>query len=256
MKDGPVSIRVDGECIDGTLLTPDRLIPGILFVHGWGGSQENDLEVARAVARLGCLCFTFDLRGHARSSQTHETVTREENLRDLVEAYDFLAGHESVDKSAIAVVGASYGAYLAAILTGLRPVNWLALRVPAAYPDEDWHVPKAKLDRARLGEYRQHYLGVDANRALRACAEFGGDALVVESEHDEVVAHPAIASYVGAFRSARSLTYRLIKGADHALSDPACEKVYNAILANWVTEMVLGAREGGQAAASFSPAQP
>lgn len=255
MRDGPVSIRVGEECIDGTLLTPDRLIPGILFVHGWGGSQENDLDVARAVARLGCLCFTFDLRGHARSSQAHETVTREDNLRDLIEAYDFLSCHDSVDSSAIAVVGASYGAYLAAILTALRPVSWLSLRVPAAYRDEDWDVPKACLDRSELSAYRRRYLDVDANRALRACAAFDGDALIVESEHDEIVPHPAIASYVGAFRSARSLTYRMIEGADHALSDPACERAYNAILTNWVTEMVLSARDGQQAA-GFGPADP
>lgn len=255
MKDGLVTLPIEGESLEGTLLSPDRLIPGILFVHGWGGCQEHDLEVARAIARLGCLCFTFDLRGHAGSSRTHKTVSREDNLRDLVAAYDFLSGQEPVDGSAIAVVGASYGAYLAAILTSLRPVNWLAMRVPAMYRDDDWDQPKAALDRADLRAYREQYLGVGANRALRACADFTGDALIAESEKDETIPHPAIASYLAAFRSVRSLTYRMIAGADHALSDPACEKVYNAILTNWVTEMVLGAREGEQAG-SFSPARP
>ena len=42
-------------------------------------------------------------------------------------------------------VGSSYGGYLAAILTTLRPVRWLALRVPALYQDEGWDVPKKQL---------------------------------------------------------------------------------------------------------------
>ncbi|MDP8993588.1 MAG: alpha/beta fold hydrolase [Pseudomonadota bacterium] len=255
MRDGPVALKIGNEHVEGTLLTPDRLIPGILFVHGWGGCQEHDLDVARAIARLGCLCFTFDLRGHARSSRQRRSVTREDNLADLVAAYDFLAGQEAVDRQAIAVVGASYGAYLATILTTRRPVCWLGLRVPALYRDDNWDVPKEDLDREDLDAYRRSYLGPGDNVALDACAKFGGDVLLVESECDEVIPHPAIVSYLGAFRNVRSLTYRLMEGADHALTEPACQKLYNAMLTNWVTEMVLGAREGQQAG-SFSPARP
>jgi dipeptidyl aminopeptidase/acylaminoacyl peptidase len=68
-------------------------------------------------------------------------VTREDNLRDLLAAYDRLLAHPALDTSAIAVVGTSYGGYLASILTSLRPVRWLALRVPALYRDEEWHTP-------------------------------------------------------------------------------------------------------------------
>ncbi len=72
-------------------------------MHGWGGSQEKYLARARQIAALGCVCLTFDLRGHAETEPQHETVTREDNLRDLLAAYDVLAGHPLVDKNAIAV---------------------------------------------------------------------------------------------------------------------------------------------------------
>lgn len=241
---GGVTIGVDGQKIEGTILTPAKLVPGILFVHGWGGCQEQDLERARKIARLGCICFTFDMRGHAATAPQRETVTREDNLEDLVAAYDFLAGQPEVDKSAIAVVGSSYGGYLAAILTSLRPIDWLALRVPALYRDKDWDLPKAKLDRADLNAYRQTWLSYTDNKALRACAEFEGDVLIVESECDEMVPHPAVGGYVGSFRKARSLTYRKLKGADHALSNDRDRAAYNKILNGWVTNMVLGARMG------------
>ena len=59
----------------------------------------------------------------------HRSLTQDE--RDLLAAYDRLLAHPALDTSAIAVVGTSYGGYLAAILTSLRPVRWLALRVLA-----------------------------------------------------------------------------------------------------------------------------
>ena len=105
-----IDIAVDGQRIAGTLVSPAPLIPGVLFVHGWGGSQEQYLARAREIAALGCVCLTFDLRGHAETEPQHETVTREDNLRDVLAAYDVLAEPPAVDKSAIAVVGSSYGA--------------------------------------------------------------------------------------------------------------------------------------------------
>ena len=93
------TIAVDDQRIAGTLVTPDTLMPGVLFVHGWGGSQEQYLARAREIAALGCVCLTFDLRGHADTEPQHETVTREDNLRDLIAAYDVLAGQPAVDQS-------------------------------------------------------------------------------------------------------------------------------------------------------------
>lgn len=130
-----VTLAVDDDRLTGTLLSPATTLPGVLFVHGWGGSQEQDLVRARAAAGLGCVCLTFDLRGHRRDLAVREMVSREQNLADLLAAYDSLAQQRNVDPSAIAVVATSYGGYLAAILSALRKVRWLALRVPALYKD-------------------------------------------------------------------------------------------------------------------------
>ena len=112
-RDDALEIAVDDQCIAGTLVTPGTLIPGVLFVHGWGGSQQQYVARAREVAALGCICLTFDLRGHARTVEQQKTVTREQNLRDVIAAYDALVRQRGVDASSIAVVGSSYGGYLA-----------------------------------------------------------------------------------------------------------------------------------------------
>ncbi|AKJ27528.1 alpha/beta hydrolase family protein [Caldimonas brevitalea] len=243
--DDTLDIEVDGEHIAGTLVSPATRVPGVLFVHGWGGSQEQYLARAREIAALGCICLTFDLRGHAGTQPQRETVSRENNLRDVLAAYDVLARRPGVDPSAIAVIGSSYGGYLSAILTTQRPVKWLALRVPALYIDTGWEVPKLQLHKDQdLDAYRRSFVEAADNRALRACAAFRGDVLLVESELDTVVPHPVIASYREASIHARSLTYRVIEGADHGLSETVAQRAYTSLLVNWFSEMVFGARQG------------
>ena len=245
-REQAVAIAVDDASIDGTVITPGTAMPGVLFVHGWGGSQEQYLTRAREIAALGCVCLTFDLRGHADTREQRESVSRKSNLRDVLAAYDQLARHPHVDRDAIAVVGSSYGGYLAAILTTLRKVRWLALRVPALYIDTGWEVPKVQLHKDQdLKAYRRSFIKAENNRALRACADFEGDVLIIGSEHDDTVPHPVITSYREACVQARSLTYRCLAGADHGLTEEPMQRAYTALLTQWLGEMLASARREG-----------
>jgi uncharacterized protein len=171
-RDKRIEIDVDGQRISGTLVNPATRMPGVLFVHGWGGSREQYVARAREIAALGCTCLTLDLRGHAETEAQQDIVTREDNLRDVLAAYDVLVSQPGIDRGAIAIVGSSYGGYLAAIASGMRPVRWLALRVPALYKDEDWALPKTELRKYGLEAFRQGRVRPDENRALAACAAF------------------------------------------------------------------------------------
>lgn len=241
-KTESVEIQVDKDRVAGTVLMPEATMPGILFVHGWGGSQKRDLGRAEKIAGLGCFCLTFDLRGHEQTMSQRLTVSRAHNLADVVAAYDYLAAQSVVDKSAIAVIGTSYGGYLSAILTTLRQVRWLVLRAPALYWDDEWDVPKQLLDRDTLASYRRVRRAPTDNQALSACERFNGDVLVVESESDDFVPRATIISYRSAFTNSHSMTHRIIDGADHGLSTDRCQQAYSAILHGWITEMVIGQR--------------
>lgn len=241
---GRLGIEVEpGESVEATLLAPQRALPAVLFVHGWGGSQTQDLSRAREVAALGCVCLTFDLRGHRADEASRDTVSRAQNLDDLCACYDWLAARPDVDADAVAVVGVSYGGYLGAILSGLRPVRWLALRTPALYLDRDWELPKRRLhDDPELVRYRHSPIPADANRALRACRDFEGDALLVEAGRDEIIPRQVIDNYAAAFQRARSTTRRLVPEAGHGFDDKPSQRQYSDLLLSWMTEMILGSR--------------
>ena len=38
-----VTLKVGADSVSGTLLAPDPRIPGVLFVHGWGATQQQHL---------------------------------------------------------------------------------------------------------------------------------------------------------------------------------------------------------------------
>ncbi len=52
-----------------------------------------------------------------------------------------------------------------------------------------------------------------------------------------------IKNYVASLTAVRSLTVRVISGARHGLAGDESRRAYSKLLATWLTEMVIGARE-------------
>jgi hypothetical protein len=109
------------------------------------------------------------------------------------------------------------------------------------YEDGGWSLPKRWLHHdTDLVGFRHRVVPPEETVALRACAAFRGDVLLVESEHDSVVPHPVIESYLSACVHARSLTYRILEGADHGLSEEPWRSAYTTVLVTWLNEMTAG----------------
>jgi uncharacterized protein len=196
--------------------------PGLLFIHGYESSQAGYHSRAKAVsARIGAVCFTFDLGGHGQSEGVLQDLTPREHLADALAAFDVLAGDPEVDGSRIGACGASYGGYLAALLVSERPVKRLLLRAPALYADDCIDVP--------IRRHGTMGAGMRTEAALTSLGSFHGETLVVESERDCVISPAVIRRYVSSSPRASRV---VIPGAAHVL-EARFEQQFVEIVRNW-----------------------
>ncbi len=192
---------------------------GVLLVHGLGSDRLTNVERALALAdRLGATAMALDLGGHGDSDGRLSQVTPRQNLQDVTVGYDAVAGLPGVQR--LAVVGASYGAYLSVLLTQTRPVHRLVLRAPALYADGLLDAP---LGRRRLG---------DASApAVVVLSRYPGPVLLVESEHDEVIPSWVVQAY----RDARpGIEHVVLPGAAHALTEPAWRTAFTDLVVDFL----------------------
>lgn len=209
--------------------------PGLLVLPGWNDDGRQQYDALKAdLQRDGWHCRRAFLPDSSWPPGQRHQISREDALRQTLD--DWFALTSGPQVGPVAVLGFSFGAYIGAYLAVARPVELLVLRSPALYPDEDWWVPKDELDKRDMAAYRRTVHGPAGNGALAACARFGGDVLLVDSECDQVIPPPVIRSYEAAFRQARSVTRHTLAGADHQLTDPAWQAAYRAVAAAWLRE--------------------
>jgi pimeloyl-ACP methyl ester carboxylesterase len=215
-----VSITSDDRVLAGTLVSAESPSgAAVLFLHGLGSSRATNLERADALSRRHCTtCLAIDLGGHGGSTGRLTQVTPRQNLADVVASYDTLVAAPGVEPARIGVCAASYGAYLAVLLTAFRPVDRMLLRAPALYADDCFD---------RELSHRRHGNPFTAPTLLAHLALFAGPVTIVESEHDEVVSHDTIAAYLAALPGA---VHVIQPDARHALTDPAWREAFERLV--------------------------
>ena len=231
------SFSVNNQKIQGALLLPETEqktdSSAVLFIHGWTSSQKGYIPRAQAVSNLGYICLTFSMRGHGESEGNLEYLSRKDHLEDCITAYDFLASQPNIIRNKIHVVGASYGGYLASLLSANRPADSLVLRAPALYPDEQVTTPTLHLVRKDIQIYQQKNLTYQENKALSAIHSYNNNVLLIECENDTDVPKSTTNSYAQAVRDQKQLTRVLIPGADHALTQPQWNQFFIDTLVSW-----------------------
>lgn len=123
----PVRIKnARGLILAGILHVPEGAgrCPAVLHLHGFTGykEEENNVELARALAREGFVVLRFDASGDGESEGSLEHDYRITNyLKDIDTAYAFLCSQPSVDSHRIGIWGHSMGAMLAIIWGSKHP---------------------------------------------------------------------------------------------------------------------------------------
>ncbi|MEK7095788.1 MAG: alpha/beta fold hydrolase [Patescibacteria group bacterium] len=237
MKD--VAFKVGNNQLKGSLFYPSPLKdknPAVLFIHGWTSAQDRYSDQAKNLNDLGVICLTFDLRGHGISDGNINAQSRQNFLDDTLCAYDFLVSDKNVDPNSITIIGSSFGAYLALLLTRHREVKRLILRVPANYLNSNFNEPQIKYsDKLETLKWRYEVKNPQDTFALAALHNFEGDVLIIESGEDKIISHQTIQNYLDAVKDQSKLDHIVMKGAPHSLSGyPEFKKQFQQITYNWL----------------------
>jgi len=125
MKEQIVVFQSAGLRLHGVLGLPEGLPPSqrraaFLVLHGFGSNSEgnNVLQPARVLSEFGYVTLRFDMRGCGKSEGEFGRVICLEQVEDLGNALDFLAGHPGVDPDRIGVIGSSFGGAVAVYAGG------------------------------------------------------------------------------------------------------------------------------------------
>ncbi|HVZ67261.1 MAG TPA: alpha/beta fold hydrolase [Patescibacteria group bacterium] len=233
-----LSFHVKGKKLSAAVFYPEEIKkknPAILFVHGWTSAKERSVQYAEGLAKLGYICFLFDMRGHGESEGEAMSMTNKDFVEDTVAAYDLLAGMENVDKNNISAVGSSFGAYLVPLLSQKRKLKNLILRAPANYSNDKFEVIKkfSNGDEPGVMKWRSEKKKPNETYSLDAVSKFDGKILIMESEFDERIPHQTVENYINAVKNKYNLTHAIIKDAPHSIMDKKFRNEVEDILVNW-----------------------
>lgn len=127
-----VVIWSDGSRLRGSVFSPAKrepegTLPGILMLHGWGGTRDHlNKAYAPLFARSGFLVLTFDYRSWADSdgfvqaddfaTSFREVINPSKMLEDARAALAYLVGEPGVQADNLGVWGTSLGGGFAVVL--------------------------------------------------------------------------------------------------------------------------------------------
>jgi uncharacterized protein len=236
MKD--FALTVDSLKIHGKLFCNNnsKSKPAVLFIHGWESKQDRHFMLAEELANVGYLCITFDMRGHSISEGDHTVSSRKDFLTDVLAAYDFMVSQDNTDANNVTVISASFGAYMAALLSAERVIHALVLRVPADYRDEGFSEPLyEQRNQISHSEWKEQPHSNQETAALRSIHQFEGDLLIIESEKDELVPTTTVQSYAQAACNPAKLTYAIMENAPHSISHhPELQRQFAEMVTTWL----------------------
>lgn len=201
-KTKELTAQRDGQNIYGVAYVPkdaaDKL-PTVVISHGFGGSYQQGIEYAEALAENGYAAYCFDFCGGGFGSRSDGAMTEMSiftEKQDLEAVITMLKEQEFVDETALFLFGASQGGAVSAITAGAHPeqIKGLILMFPAFVLVDD-----AKKMFARVEDIPDTYqiMGVTIGRTYaerlldydiyQAIVPYTKDVLILHGDADTIV---------------------------------------------------------------------
>jgi pimeloyl-ACP methyl ester carboxylesterase len=126
MIEQSVSFPSDSLTLAGVVRVPETLArgerrPAFIVLHGFGSTMNaaNVLAPCAMLEQFGYVTLRFDMRGCGDSGGEKGRLVCLDQVSDTKNALSFLAAHDAVDPTRIAVIGSSFGAAVAIYTAGV-----------------------------------------------------------------------------------------------------------------------------------------
>ena len=129
----------------------------------------------------------------------------------------------------------SFGGYHAALVSEQRNVKSLMLVAPAIYKDGWWNITPESIEETRRNIYRE-IDNIDSTKVFKSLEKYGGNLLIIEHEHDEIIPKHITHAYYDHTVHAIKRKLKVIKDAPHALHDEKLRNESNKLTIDWFIE--------------------
>lgn len=226
-----VEFKVGKETLRGSMFVPSGKgpFPSVIFFHGSGSTGETYFEAAKKLSEHGILGFAFNFRGCGVSDGKFTDQTIGMGGEDAKAALIFFRSQPEVDKERVGVCGASFGGFLASLLSNSLDTKSLVLIAPAAYSPDIIGKTHRNTD-----DIRKDFEKSDSYKEIE---KFKGELLVVKCEFEDILPSEMIDKYLREARSTARKEEYLLKGAKHQISkNPEAKEVLKDKILDWFME--------------------
>jgi esterase/lipase len=221
------------------LYTPENAQDGwvVLWLQGFTSTIDaHDVGNTR-MSRVNNIRFAvLNYAGHGDHPVNLQNATREQQFEAVCGVYDEL---EKLGLNKVIVIGCSIGAYMAALLAGVKKPRAVVLRAPANYKEEEFSLTYKETMESRDKEakdlYRQSITSDYSNNAVEAVRRFEGDTYVIQHEKDSVINAAIPKSY---YNAAKHGNYIVIRNCDHTPKMTKNPKVLYDIIERWIQTII------------------
>lgn len=207
----------------------------ILTFVGFGSSKKSNFDfMAKLVDTTGMSALVVDFSGHGESPFNVDETVPAQHLLEAAKAYDWIKAN--YPKSAICIMGTSYGGFIAAYLTRFRSAEKLILRTPAIYEPSSFYTEHQFIDKILVREYRKDTEVLKNHPIFLQSPIRSASTLLVVHGEDKSVPQETTDAYKSAFDA----QVYVAEGFAHAFRDSANPQegvpaYYNALV-SWLNQ--------------------
>lgn len=226
-----VEFKIGDETLRGRLFVPKDTghFPGVIFFHGSGGVGEMFFEFAKRLSKKGYITLAFNYRGAGSSDGEFEEQTISNGIEDAKAAIDYFLSLKNLDKNRVALIGGSFGGFLAALSSNLARFKSIVLVGPAAFSPKKYNTQRDADEELRSG--------FKESQSYKEIEKFNGALLVAISEFEEVLPSGMAEEYFEKANGTPKKEKYVVRGATHRIKlNPVSKEGLFSKIIEWFAE--------------------